>query len=161
MMRKALFLDRDGVLNRERGSYTFQPADFELLPDVVAALKKAKSKGYMLIVISNQGGIAKGIYSKKEVETLHESMKVHLRDAGVEIDEIYYCPHHPEHGKCLCRKPQPLMLQKALARFGIDASRSWMIGDGQRDVEAASAAGVKGIKIESNIGILEICENLP
>lgn len=161
MMRKALFLDRDGVLNRERGSYTFQPADFELLPDVVAALKKAKSKGYMLIVISNQGGIAKGIYSKKEVETLHESMKVHLRDAGVEIDEIYYCPHHPEHGKCLCRKPQPLMLQKALARFGIDASRSWMIGDGQRDVEAASAAGVKGIKIESNSGILEICENLP
>lgn len=160
-MNKALFLDRDGVLNRERGEYTFQLEDFEVLPDVAEALSIAKSKGYLLIVISNQGGIAKGLYSKEQVEILHQKLVEELFAGGVVLDEVYYCPHHREVGKCLCRKPEPLLLQKAISRFQIDVSKSVMIGDSSRDVEAAEAVGVKGVQIVSNSGILEICRQLP
>lgn len=160
-MNKALFLDRDGVLNRERGEYTFRLDDFEILPDVAAALSIARSKGYLLIVISNQGGIAKGLYSKEQVEVLHQKLAEELFASGVVLDEVYYCPHHGEVGKCLCRKPEPLLLQKAVSRFQIDVSKSVMIGDSSRDVEAAEAVGVKGVQIVSNSGILEICRQLP
>ena len=118
-MRKALFLDRDGVLNRERGEYTFNVNDFDLLPDVVKALKIASDKGYMLIVISNQGGVAKGVFSKADVEAVHQYLNQKLAESGVKLDEIYYCPHHNEVGKCICRKPDSLMLEKAIARFKI------------------------------------------
>lgn len=160
-MNKALFLDRDGVLNRERGEYTFQLDDFEILPDVAEALSIAKSKGYFLIVISNQGGIAKGLYSREQVEKLHQKLAEELFAGGVVLDEIYYCPHHNEVGKCHCRKPEPLLLQKAITRFNIDISQSVMIGDKVRDIEAAEAVGIKGIQIVANSGILEICRQLP
>lgn len=160
-MKKALFLDRDGVLNRERGDYTYTLEDFEVLSEVPAALKVAADKGYLLIVISNQGGIAKGIFTQQRVEELHSKLFSVLNEEGVTLDEIYYCPHHDQVGKCLCRKPEPLMLQKAIARFGIDPSASVMIGDSLRDVQAAEAAGVRGIQIEPNSGILRICQELP
>ncbi|MBI1286354.1 MAG: HAD-IIIA family hydrolase [Flavobacteriales bacterium] len=160
-MKKALFLDRDGVLNRERGEYTFELDDFEVLPDVSAALKEAKRKNYLLIVISNQGGIAKGIFSKERVEELHGKLSSELQKSNIDLDEIYYCPHHDDVGKCLCRKPQPLMLQKAIARFNIDVSQSVFIGDGERDILAAEAAGVRGIRIDANSGILQLCRELP
>ncbi|MCF8459166.1 MAG: HAD family hydrolase [Flavobacteriales bacterium] len=159
-MKKALFLDRDGVLNRERGDYTYTVEDFEVLPDVANALKLAREKGYLLIIISNQGGIAKGIYNQERVEQLHDLMADKLAKSGVHFDEIYYCHHHNEVGKCLCRKPHSLMLEKAIARFDIDASQSVMIGDSQRDMDAAAKVGVKGFLIESNSGILQIVESL-
>lgn len=160
-MKKALFLDRDGVLNRERGQYTFELEDFEVLSDVGEALKIAQQKDYLLIVVSNQGGVARGIYTKERVEELHEKLKGELRINEVELDEIYYCPHHESVGKCLCRKPKPLMLQKAIARFDVDVSNSVMIGDSERDILAAEAVGVRGILIEPNSGILQICRELP
>tara|TARA_R110000868_G_scaffold63012_2_gene190069 strand:- start:43 stop:525 length:483 start_codon:yes stop_codon:yes gene_type:complete len=159
-MKKALFLDRDGVLNRERGDYTFSIEDFEVLPDVSQALKLAQEKGYLLIVISNQGGISKGLFNQKRVEKLHGMMCEELATKGIHFDEIYYCQHHNEIGKCICRKPDSLMLEKAIARFNIDVDKSVMIGDSQRDVDAASKVGVRRILIDSNSGILNIIQDL-
>lgn len=159
-MSKALFLDRDGVLNRERGDYTYSIEDFEVLPDVPEALKLAQDKGYLLIVISNQGGVAKGIFTQERVEVLHGMLREKLAESNVVLDEVYYCTHHDEVGKCICRKPNAGMLEKAIARFGVDASKSLMIGDSPRDVAAAEKAGVEGVLIESNAGILNIVKKL-
>lgn len=159
-MNKALFLDRDGVLNRERGDYTYSVEDFEVLPDVAESLQLARDRGYLLIVISNQGGVAKGIFTQKRVEVLHDMLCNELAKDGVSFDEVYYCTHHDDIGKCICRKPDSGMLEKAIARFDIDVSQSVMIGDSARDVTAAEKAGVQGILIESNSGILEIVSQL-
>jgi D-glycero-D-manno-heptose 1,7-bisphosphate phosphatase len=160
-MNKALFLDRDGVLNRELGRYTFRPEEFEILPEVAPALKLARKKGYMLIVISNQGGIARGEFTKGDVEACHKKLTDHLLSNGIRLDDIYYCPHHDGIGKCLCRKPGSLMLEKALARFSIDSSSSYFIGDSQRDQLAAISAGVNPIAVQSNEGILKFVQQLP
>jgi D-glycero-D-manno-heptose 1,7-bisphosphate phosphatase len=154
-MNKAVLLDRDGVLNRERDDYTHKINDFIVLPDVVSALKILQEKGYMLIVISNQSGIAKGVFSIADVEKLHKHLAVHLNEYGIQLKEIYYCPHHPEFGSCICRKPDSLMVEKALARFNVDPEKSYFIGDKERDVLAGKKAGVKGILIESNSSLLE------
>ncbi|MFM7079150.1 MAG: D-glycero-alpha-D-manno-heptose-1,7-bisphosphate 7-phosphatase [Bacteroidota bacterium] len=160
-MRRILFLDRDGVLNRDRGEYTWRIEDFELLPGVIDGLREISSRGYELIIITNQGGIAKGLYTHDDVDRLHAHMKSILDVEGISITEIYYCPHHPEHGKCLCRKPGSLMLEKAVARFGIDTSMSYMIGDMDRDVKAATAAGVQGILVHSNSNFIDTINKLP
>jgi D-glycero-D-manno-heptose 1,7-bisphosphate phosphatase len=159
-MNKALFLDRDGVLNRERSDYTYTIEDFEVLPDVAEALTLARSKGYLLIVISNQGGIAKEIFTAERVEKLHSILKTDLAKSCIHFDEIYYCQHHNDIGKCICRKPDSLMLEKAIARFNINPTLSCMIGDSERDVLAAEKAGVKGYLIDSNSGILDIVQAL-
>ena len=104
----------------------------------------------MLIVITNQGGISRGQYTREDVEALHHHLNKLLEKEGAAVDEFYYCPHHSDHEKCLCRKPLPLMIQKAMAQFGIDPKQSWMIGDSQRDMEAGRAAGLKTILVESN-----------
>ena len=159
-MNKALFLDRDGVLNRERGEYTYLAKDFELLPDVSSALKLVQEKGFLLIVVSNQGGIAKGLYTHSQVEGLHSLMASKLSESGIYLDEFYYCPHHDAIGKCICRKPNSLMLEKAIARFDIDVNESVFIGDSNRDVEAAEKVGVKGILVDSNSSFLKIVTSL-
>lgn len=152
---KAVFLDRDGVLNRELGRYVCGPEDLEVLPGVPAALKRLREKGYLLIVVTNQAGIARGLYTHETLRRMHEKLEEELARAGVRLDAIYYSPQHPDHsGRSLCRKPGPLMLEKAMARFGIDPSRSYFIGDRERDMQAAAAAGVKGILIPSNSSLL-------
>src|SRR6185312_1529189 len=149
LMNKAVLLDRDGVLNRERDDYTYRIADFEILPDVVAALKIVQKKGYLVVIISNQSGIAKGKFTIADVEKLHGHLLNHLSKHGIKIEDIYYCPHHPEFGSCICRKPDSLNVEKALARFNIDPSKSYFIGDKERDVFAGKKVGVEGILIES------------
>ncbi len=153
-MKKAIFLDRDGVINKERGAYTYKLEDFVLNDDVAEAMKRLKKMGYLLIVISNQGGIAKGLYDHTDVENLHHFMKHLLSKQGAEIDEVYYCPHHSDIAKCICRKPNSLLIEKAIARFGIDPGQSFMFGDGERDCMAAEKAGVKGIRIEPNASLI-------
>lgn len=150
-MEKAIFLDRDGVLNKELGDYVCRFDDFKVLEHNFAALKDLQDRGYLLIVITNQGGLAKGWYSVEVLDKMHALLKSTYAEQGVFISEVYYCNHHPEfNGKCLCRKPGSLMLEKAIARFGIDASQSYFIGDRERDVIAGEAAGVTGILIDSD-----------
>lgn len=149
-MNKAVFLDRDGVINRERGEHTFRIADFEFLDGVEEALKTFGERGYLLIIVSNQSGVAKKLYGIEDVEVINAYILKHFKTKNIDIAEIYYCPHHDDFGKCLCRKPAALMLEKALARFQIDAAKSFLIGDMDRDIEAAAKLGIKGIKITPN-----------
>lgn len=155
-MQKAVFLDRDGVINRERGDYTFDIADFQINLDVFAALRAFLEKGYLLIIITNQSGIAKKVYSHQRVIDLHDHMMSTLAAHGISLTEIYYCPHHPDVTECLCRKPQSIMVEKALARFNIDPESSFLIGDRERDIVAGGAVGVTGILIESNSSLLDV-----
>ncbi len=159
-MNKAVFLDRDGVINREIGEYVFSEDKFVLNDDLIPGLKMLQENGFLLIVITNQGGIAKGLYTKNDVEKLHEQLLLRLNNEQITISEIYYCPHHSDIEKCLCRKPNSLMLEKAIARFDIDVNHSYMIGDSERDIEAAEKVNVKGIKIQSNTSILSVCQNI-
>lgn len=154
-MNKVIFLDRDGVINKEIGDYVFRAEDFVVNNGVIEFLKEAKQKGYSFIIISNQGGIGRGRYSKADVEKIHSDLLNDFAKEGIFIDEIYYCPHHPVSSNCLCRKPASIMIEKAIARFDIDIKSSFLIGDAQRDVEAAEKAGIQGIKIEPNSNLNE------
>lgn len=153
--RSAVFLDRDGVINRERGEHTWRLEDFEVLPDVAEAIRSINASGRLVIVISNQSGIGLGLYGKGDVERLHDYLHAQLAGHGAAIDAVYYCPHHPTQGRCLCRKPGSLLLERAIARHGIDASSSVMVGDRERDVVAAGSVGVKGILVAPNTSLLQ------
>lgn len=156
-MNKAVFLDRDGVLNKELGDYVCKLEDFLVLEHNFDPLRELQKKGYLLIVITNQGGLAKGWYSRETLQQMHDHLIKTYADNGVKITEAYFCNHHPQYnGNCLCRKPGSLMLEKAIARYQIDASKSFFIGDRERDVIAGEAAGVRGILIESDQSIGEV-----
>jgi D-glycero-D-manno-heptose 1,7-bisphosphate phosphatase len=155
LLNKAIFLDRDGVINRERGDYTFRIEDFQINEGVFECLAAFQKKGYLLILITNQGGISRGIYTTNEFESLSKFMLEQFENEGIRFTEIYYCPHYSGIGKCLCRKPGSLLLEKALARFQIDPQNSFMIGDSERDMDAARAAGVKGLKVKPNENIFQ------
>lgn len=150
MAAKALFLDRDGVLNRERGEYTWRASDFVLNAGIPETLQQFARQGYLLIVITNQGGIAKGLYTARHVWARYRDMQKQLTPVGAALTDMFFCPHHPVQSQCLCRKPAPLMLQRAMARYQITPELSYMIGDSLRDTQAAAAAGVQGIQIQPN-----------
>lgn len=143
-LKTCVFLDRDGVLNEERGEYTYRLEDFKIIEGVKEALQLLKDAGYLLIVITNQAGIAKGLYTAEDVMRCHEYLQ---NETGHLIADIYYCPHHPITTESLMRKPDSLMLEKAIARYGIDPVKSWMVGDSERDLVAAEKVGVKGILV--------------
>ncbi len=149
-MQKAIFLDRDGIINTEIGNYVTSEPDFHINPSLIPFLKAMQDKGFQFVVISNQGGVAKKLYSHAFLDGIHQKLINRLSDQKISLLEIYYCPHHPDFGKCICRKPDSLMVEKAIARFKLNAAASWFIGDTQRDMEAAAKAGVKGILAESN-----------
>jgi D-glycero-D-manno-heptose 1,7-bisphosphate phosphatase len=152
---KAVFLDRDGVINRERGDYTWRWEDFELNEGVEKALQEFLRRGYLLIVISNQGGIGKGLYTVSETDALHARMEASLLEKGIRLTAIYFCPHHPSVSRCLCRKPESLMIEKALARYALDPSACYFIGDAERDAAAGRAAGVRTLLIPPNSSLME------
>lgn len=149
-MSKLILLDRDGVLNKELGGYVTAPEAFDILPHVVPNLKRLVDAGYMLVVITNQGGIAKKLYSHEILKQIHAKMIAELASHGIVLTEIYYCPHHQDTGKCLCRKPASIMIEKALARFKVNPQDAIMIGDTPRDIEAATSAGIQSYKVDSN-----------
>jgi len=143
-MHKCIFLDRDGVINRDRVDYAYDLSHFEMLPGVAEALARLKKAGYLLVVVTNQSGIAKGIYSREDMEACHRYMHEHT---GHAIDAVYYAPYHPMKTESLTRKPDSLMFEKAIARFDIDPAQSWMIGDKERDIVPAHQLGIPGILI--------------
>lgn len=159
-MNKAVFLDRDGVINEERGEYTWKKEDFRILPDVVNALLKLKEKGYLLIIITNQGGIARGIYTMEDFYEVNRYMLDELAKKNVKIDDWFFCPHYTEIGNCLCRKPESLLLERAAGKHQIDLSSSYFIGDKDRDMEAGKKAGVKTIKVDANSSLLLILDQI-
>jgi D-glycero-D-manno-heptose 1,7-bisphosphate phosphatase len=160
-MHKAVFLDRDGVINEDRGQYTFRKEDFRWIGGVTDAIRMLRRRNYLVIVISNQAGIARGACTHAEVETLHRYMLETARAQGADLTEIYYCPHYTELGRCLCRKPDSLLIEKALARFGIDPAVSFFVGDQPRDLQAAAKAGVRGLPVETNAGLGSILPLIP
>ena len=152
-----IFLDRDGVLvDNSEYYYITRPDQLRLNPGVIEALSELKQKGYRFVVITNQGGISQGVNTHESVARVHEHMRQLLAEGGIELEEIYYCPHHSDNENCLCRKPLPLLLEKAIARFGVDKERSWFIGDSHRDIEAGHAAGVLTLQVIPNGDLREV-----
>lgn len=142
--KKALFLDRDGVINVDSG-YVWRTEDLILREEIIPFLQQVREK-YVFIIITNQSGIARGMYKKEDVELFHQALSAMLAAENIHILDIFFCPHHPDYGStCLCRKPSPLMIEKAAAKHHINLEQSWMIGDKTTDVEAGIAAGCKTI----------------
>jgi D-glycero-D-manno-heptose 1,7-bisphosphate phosphatase len=147
-MNPCVFLDRDGVINKDNPNYTFRVEAFEVLPGVIDGLKLLKSKNYTLVVVTNQSGIAQGLYTQRQMEECHRYFQ---EKSGNVIDHFYFSPYHPSVTDSLLRKPGTLMFEKAIARFNVDISKSWMIGDRGRDIIPARKLGIKTIQIGDEI----------
>lgn len=156
--QKAIFLDRDGTINKYVG-FLRNIDDFELIDGVAEAIRKINESGYLAVVVTNQPVVARGEVSFEELEEIHNKMETLLGKEGAYLDAIYYCPHHPHKGyegerpelkiDCDCRKPKPGMLLKAAVDFNIDLSRSWMVGDGENDIQAGINAGCKTVLLSN------------
>ncbi|MDA8363174.1 MAG: D-glycero-beta-D-manno-heptose 1,7-bisphosphate 7-phosphatase [Gammaproteobacteria bacterium] len=152
--RKAVFLDRDGTINVEK-NYLHRLADWEWIPGAVDAILRLNRAAYLVIVVTNQAGIARGMYGEEEVRRLHDQIDAMLAPLGARIDAYYYCPHHPDFGdrtSCSCRKPAPGMILQAQRDWDIDLSRSYIVGDKIADIEAGLAAGVTPILVATGYG---------
>lgn len=172
----AVFLDRDGTINVDK-HYLHKIDDFDFIPGVPQAIKKLKESGYLVIVVTNQSGVARGYFDLEDVTRLHEHIQKELTNEGASIDAFYLCPHHPEQGvgkfrkECDCRKGRPGLLLQASTDLGIDLQRSFMVGDKVADVEAGENAGCQTILVltgyghESRLQIdekrIKVCRDLP
>jgi D-glycero-D-manno-heptose 1,7-bisphosphate phosphatase len=154
MTIKTIFLDRDGVINKEVG-YLHKIKDFEFIDGVFEACLYFQSLGYQLIIVTNQSGIDRGYYNEDDFHIINNWMLEKFSNQGINILDVFFCPHGPE-STCVCRKPKPGMFIQANDRYGIDMSNSWMIGDKEADVQAANAAGIQNtILVKSGHGIDE------
>lgn len=141
-MKPAIFLDRDGTINIDY-NYVHKIEDFDFIDGVIDAMLELKQMGYLLVITTNQSGIARGKFSLEQFEKLTEWMDWCLMDRGVELDGIYYCPHDPLTTECECRKPNPGMILTAQKALNIDLSQSYMVGDRYSDLMSGKNAGVK------------------
>jgi D-glycero-D-manno-heptose 1,7-bisphosphate phosphatase len=146
--RIAVFLDRDGVINADSPDFIKSWDEFKFLPGTLEALAVLSRTTYAIVIVTNQSGLGRGLLTEDTLRDMHNRMLDRIGAAGGRIDAIYYCPHCPGEG-CECRKPLPGLFLRAAAEMNIDLSGSWMIGDSARDVQAASAAGVKPILLGS------------
>lgn len=158
---KAVILDRDGVVNdNSEDYYIFNRDRFRYTPDLADSLKMLQDAGFELFILSNQGGVSKSLYSREDITDLHRWLKDDLALKGIRIRDILVCPHHDSLENCLCRKPKSLLLERLIARYNIEVSDSLLIGDSDRDVEAAHSVGLKALKSISNQSILALCKKI-
>jgi histidinol-phosphate phosphatase family protein len=146
---RAVFLDRDGVLNKKRDDYVKSVKELEILPEAGKKLSLLMQKGFKLIIVTNQSAVNRKIISKKELDEINSFLLKELEKSGCKIDAVYVCPHRPDEF-CNCRKPKPGLLQQAAKDFGIDLRNSWIIGDCDSDIEAGISSGCRGARIETN-----------
>ena len=158
MKNKAVFLDRDGVINEKRNDHVKSINEFKIFSGVGNAIKLLRNKGYLVIIITNQSAIGRKIISEKKLDEIHTELKNYLNQHDAYVDSIYYCPHTPEEN-CNCRKPKPGLLIKATSDFDIDLEKSYFIGDSESDLNAAKEARCKGILLENDQTLLEIVQN--
>lgn len=150
MSRKAVFLDRDGVINKDRLDFVKSWEEFEFLPSAMEALAILAKTPYRIVVISNQSGIGRGLLSEATLQEIHARMIDQIESCGGRIDAVYYCPHSPDAG-CRCRKPAPGLFLAAAQELGIDLTSSWAVGDRQRDVQAANRVGLSSILLDRTL----------
>jgi D-glycero-D-manno-heptose 1,7-bisphosphate phosphatase len=154
---RAIFIDRDGTINEDLG-YIASPDDLIIYPWVAEAVRLVNNAGLKAVVVTNQAGVARGMYTEDDLRAIHDRMTGELRLQGARIDGVYYCPHHPEYGderyrqRCECRKPQPGMLHAAAREHGIDLARSFVIGDKSSDINLAASAGARGALVLTGYG---------
>lgn len=166
-MNRALFLDRDGVINIEK-EYLYKIEEFEFIDGVFETCRYFQDLGYLIIVITNQAGIARGFYNEEDFKIITDWMLKEFEKEGVKITKVYYCPHHPEFSEeCECRKPKPGMILEAQKEFNIDLAKSILVGDKNSDIEAGITAGIgknylitTGHKIKENRFNVKILHNL-
>lgn len=150
--RPAAFLDRDGIINHDTG-YVWHPDNYKWMEGSGRAIKRLNDLGYYVFVVTNQAGVARGLYSTDDIDRLHQYINNTLKRSGAHIDAFYYCPHHPDFGdgeyrqRCTCRKPNPGMMLRAMQEWPVDLSRSFMIGDKNTDMEAARAANIPASRL--------------
>lgn len=153
-MKPALFADRDGTIVVEK-HYLADPALVELVPGAIAALRRFADAGYTLIIVTNQSGIGRGLYTDADFQSVQKRINEMLEMDGVHVDGVYYCPHSPEKGPCECRKPGTGMYLQAAREHGLDFTRSVFTGDRRKDVEPAVTLGGRGILVLTGYGIEE------
>ena len=148
--KKAVFLDRDGVINKERKDYVKNISELEIFHGIAELIKRLKDAGLLVIVITNQSAVNRGKTSQKNIEKIHNKIQDYLNRNETSIDGFYFCPHRPDEG-CNCRKPKPGLVIKAANEFKIDLKNSWMIGDSDSDVIVAQKVGCNALKIGNSI----------
>lgn len=151
-LKKAAFFDRDGVINKERKDYVKTVAELEIFPDIVDPIKRLKDVGFLIIVVTNQSAINRGLTSIEKINQIHTTIQNFLKKNGTMIDRFYYCSHRPDEN-CECRKPKPGLFLKAASELNLDLKSSWMIGDEDIDVQAATTAGCRSIKIDNETNL--------
>jgi D-glycero-D-manno-heptose 1,7-bisphosphate phosphatase len=148
----AIFLDRDGTMNVDK-AYVYRISDWQWIAGADRAIALLKNAGFLVVVISNQAGIARGYYCSDDVHALHAYVMADLKSKGTQIDAFYFCPHHPHYsGPCDCRKPHPKMIAEAAVALNIDLKRSWIVGDKVIDMLAGQAAGVASVLVRTGYG---------
>jgi D,D-heptose 1,7-bisphosphate phosphatase len=160
--QRCVFLDRDGVINIDTDLID-RPEDLELYPYAASSIRRLNKMGFLVVVVTNQSVIARGLCTMATLDEIHKKMETELGQDGAFVEAIYYCPHHPHSGyegeikefkvECSCRKPKPGMLLEAADRFNIDLTQSYLVGDSPRDIEAGASAGVETIRVKTGHGL--------
>ena len=151
---KAVFLDRDGVLNTRKDDYVKKISELEIFPFISEPIKKLQKAEFKIIVITNQSAINRGLMTKIDLENIHDEIQTFLKKHETKIDRFYHCPHTPLEN-CFCRKPNPGLLKKAIDDFSIDVTHSWFIGDSDSDILAGESVGCKTIKVDTKVNLAD------
>ncbi|MDR1916174.1 MAG: D-glycero-beta-D-manno-heptose 1,7-bisphosphate 7-phosphatase [Synergistaceae bacterium] len=164
-MNRAIFLDRDGTINIDKG-YLYKISDFEFIPGTKEALARLQEAGYLLIIITNQSGVARGLYGEDDVRALHDWLLRTLAEDGIHISKVYYCPHHPDGSvepyrlECECRKPALGLFYRAVSELDIDLCKSYAVGDKMRDLQICASGGCEGYLLGEGHAIADLPANI-